>query len=179
VRRRLFSFLTALSALVCVAVCAMWVRSYFVSDELSWSTEYVQFPNGPVWNVDTLTLRSSRGWWSERDYCTIPGTGGSAGTFKRRGVDWRRTARPLPITFWATRFGGEIPVPYWLTAVVFAVLPARRVTSRALGEMLRRRTLGTAGLCRRCGYDLRATPDRCPECGATGSRMTGTPHPLL
>jgi hypothetical protein len=50
--------------------------------------------------------------------------------------------------------------PTWTAAVAFAVLPGC-VWARRLG----RQRGGCAGRCPTCGYDLRATPDRCPECG--------------
>jgi hypothetical protein len=51
-------------------------------------------------------------------------------------------------------------VPAWVPVILAAVLPAWRLRRRRQ-QRLRRETRRCAG----CGYDLRATPDRCPECG--------------
>ncbi len=56
--------------------------------------------------------------------------------------------------------GRYVSIPIWFLLLLFVPLPAR-----ATFRMVRARRRHCAGLCRACGYDLRATPDRCPECG--------------
>lgn len=53
-------------------------------------------------------------------------------------------------------------VPVLLIAVICGVgVMSARMTWRELVIQERR----SQGLCPQCGYDLRATPDQCPECG--------------
>src|SRR4051812_7701911 len=65
--------------------------------------------------------------------------------------------------------GRAVWLPYWVPAAAFAVAPAvyaARTTARRRRERLRK------GLCPRCGYDLRASPDQCPECGTRAPAPT-------
>jgi hypothetical protein len=59
----------------------------------------------------------------------------------------------------------EVSLSY--TFVWWMSLPSLIVVAYLFYLARRKRRLITAGLCRYCGYDLRATPDRCPECGRT------------
>jgi len=52
------------------------------------------------------------------------------------------------------------PPPYWSISLAAAVLPLLWYALKLLGYP----GFGPNS-CRRCGYDLRATPDRCPEYG--------------
>jgi hypothetical protein len=58
----------------------------------------------------------------------------------------------------------ELRAPFWFLSLVTLLMPAAWAKGRVAENRRSRRAL--RGLCPRCGYDLRATPDRCPECGA-------------
>jgi hypothetical protein len=91
--------------------------------------------------TDTLFLRR----WFRRDQSTV---------LKRHGFYWHLDDTPGSSLRYLT-------FPLWSAALLFTlpIVPA-------LFGRLRRARRNTAGLCTSCGYDLRATPDRCPECGA-------------
>jgi hypothetical protein len=59
-------------------------------------------------------------------------------------------------------------IPYWCAMLATALLPVLYLAGAR--RRAKRRALG---LCDRCGYDLRASPGRCPECGATAPLRVG------
>ena len=149
-KRRLFNLVTALSLLVCVAVVALWVRSYFVRDMLyvpfGGRTAVIQSASGQLF---TIVMRlSDEARWSRYPEST-PSVPSRAGALLR--VSWDVRAG-LPSNY--------LIAPHWLAAAL-ATLPA------GVGAFLRRRSRRhmRTGACPSCGYDLRATPSRCPECG--------------
>ena len=172
--RRLFTALSALSVLLCVAVCVLWVRSYWVGEAV--------YREGPS---QRLAVLSSRGQCSafRTTYPASAANGPTRWKYSDRGMWAEVTRRPGlyradpavrcygPIAgfgmfdkpagptsnFAATR---EVFLPYWSLVLLTAAGPAAWYARRR--RRLRSRSLG---LCPACGYDLRATPERCPECG--------------
>jgi hypothetical protein len=61
----------------------------------------------------------------------------------------------------------HLVLPCWALFVLTAALPSIAVTFA-----LRRRRRRSSNLCSTCGYDLRASPGRCPECGMVPATAT-------
>ena len=70
----------------------------------------------------------------------------------------------FPTTLWSGSIRlGQVPNLHLLmSALVFAVVSS---VSLCLGPWLTRRKRCKLGLCVACGYDLRGSAGRCPECG--------------
>jgi hypothetical protein len=76
--------------------------------------------------------------------------------------------RPAPPPAWPYR---SYSLPHWLVAMIVGLYPLLVLTSVTRRHFLRWRR-GRSILCLNCGYDIRATPDRCPECGTISGAAT-------
>jgi hypothetical protein len=77
------------------------------------------------------------------------------------GFRWGVTMLIAPEGYGRARFL-DIPIGYAI--LLGLALPSARLWL-AMTHRRRRKRSQQLGLCPHCGYDLRATPDQCPECG--------------
>jgi len=159
----------ATHALLFVATLALWVRSHFDSDGLVWwrwnrhGSLYAS-KGRLIWGVSIQDekLREYAGDETYFSWSLGELVEPTSQLFAAPGV---RFAGFQYWVFWnGPALDRELIIPLWFLAGSAAVLPG--VWTRRFLLKRRRRKLRDRSCCTDCGYDLRATPERCPECGA-------------
>jgi hypothetical protein len=184
---------TVLSLVLCAATAVAWAESHrrhhrfrfcFVTEETPGDGVFMPYYKARVFGFSFLpgTIRfaahrsSGTGGFSLYQHTTPLLSGEQyasvAGAFSGRGIveGEREWSAPGMRLFTGERQGHwalRLYARCWLLMLVFGTLPAAALF-RALRRRARRRRVA-AGLCGRCGYDLRASRGRCPECGTAAS----------
>jgi hypothetical protein len=172
VKRPLFSTISALFLLLCVTVCVLWARSHFVADDLrgSWAKNGHDLSIGIIGDSGAFHISVYRTSRTRPDPDVEDGRRLSWSTDAPRG-QWTKglrfglhhnTFRIGPTAFAET----FLALPAWGALLATAALPTAWLVTTLRA---RRRAYG---LCPACAYDLRATPDRCPECGTVPVKAT-------
>jgi hypothetical protein len=168
-RRKLLPLCSAVSLLLFAATCALWVRSDWAGDYVSWGDKRglggAITGRGDVmvygeWVVEDGVEMGEWAWGLKRESREPTDLGKMRPAYMQSHVDG------FGFRYETGRRGEqvrnvEVYVPLWTLALASSVLPAARLLRR----VSRARRL-VRGRCCSCGYDLRATPQRCPECGA-------------
>jgi len=173
--------------LLFVAIVVLWVRSHYVRDYawawVPWSGDAagarsikVDFDSGggqvvvdwQIWKSakrEELQQRNELAKlnWYHKTFADLP----------------KQYAQSFPPTIWNAigfkSYSGpthrSIGVPYWACSLVTGMLPAAWVLR--IVRRWRKRQLAAAERCLVCGYDLRATPGKCPECGTEVASTRG------
>jgi hypothetical protein len=187
---RIFSVAVLTSALACSCVGAVWAASHWggmivrpmsarpgvarflvVSDGAAFLViQQARGASDGSWEADVsrygnLDIRSGSvpigGIWSDGSISSDRTLGFATFTASGPAIAFRSPAGGFAS---CSLMASGVGVPLWfllcLTAAPPAVAAARHLRRRRIAARAR------SGLCPSCGYDLRASPDRCPECGS-------------
>ncbi|HEX8525135.1 MAG TPA: hypothetical protein VF669_22985 [Tepidisphaeraceae bacterium] len=174
--RCLLSIFIISSAALCVVTTTFWIRSYWRADGAS----YVWQRGPSIHATRSVSSELGRVTYHYALFSLSSEMGGSFSYGSRRNptggdfeliVDWGQqrwgfgylfVEEMSPMCMQRESIGGDwfYSAPHWALAMVFGTGPMAWGTA-----VMRRRTRSKVGLCEICGYDLRASPDRCPECG--------------
>jgi len=165
VKRRLFTIITALSLLSWVMIGALWLRSLTVRDAILWQPS----------QATATYLETSPGFFFYASGhidppATLPiGHRTDGGPFHFGDVKYYGVSLGLHTDVFyrdtgTSRFTYEMVRASFLWPMsIFGILPLCWMVGK-FRRWARQQTDATYR-CSVCGYDLRATPHRCPECG--------------
>lgn len=161
-KRRPFAILAVLSTLLCATLAVSWARSHHAPEAIfdaSGGWQLVSADRRIAW-YDSPRPRALRSLhqsdiWYESDIGEL--------VWSRIVIlDVLHEHGRLGFAWWRSGPARILVLPHAALMLLFAVAPAS-VLSAHVGGSFRRAS--KFGCCVHCGYDLRATPERCPECG--------------
>jgi hypothetical protein len=157
--------MAACLALILALAVSWWLSCQFVMRARVW--------NGRLWASGQVAAQSGRVFFTVHGFgrWNRPSDSKFHGEFSIDRPDHWSTEHQFLLVGWDRRIEKgrteaerRLVVPHAYLMVLAAVFPAIVWTRSAVH---RRRV--RAGRCGRCGYDMRATPARCPECGRAAS----------
>jgi hypothetical protein len=183
--RWLFNGVASLSMLICLATAVVWVRSYWVADSLLWMDgdyEPVIYEDWRTFDCNCGGVRVSHEhyeWHGAFSGAIFKGHSFSHGRSQATNYpyytisfQWAPPTTDLRLkgfefVYLHDEYNRVQSVTIPLAAIFFPALFLPALRTR---QGIKRRCQSKGNFCTSCGYDLRATPDRCPECGTVPTK---------
>lgn len=175
--RRLFAAVSVIFLMMCIGALVLWVRSYSIYDSwfyfrptggfcelssgyericLEWGKSPIPL-GGMTHSEDQIVAGMAPPWGKTNAMGFRLEVNQKRTAYGVAKVDGQTSAVAYPGTPLGASWSSLMVIPYWGLCLPLAAM--------AWSTLRLSRRSAAAGRCLTCGYDLRASKNRCPECG--------------